>query len=96
MEIKVRNLDKSIVAALDDRAASQHKSRNEYLREQLTLLAQYPALQEQEDRYHSLVETLLLVVQQNTETLEQLIRKGGTKLDRSENPQKPAAFPKGK
>lgn len=96
MEIKVRNLDKQIVAALDDRAASQHKSRNEYVREQLTLLAQYPALQEQEDRYHSLVETLLLVVQQNTEALEQLIRKGGTKLDRSENPQKPAAFPKGK
>ena len=96
MEIKVRNLDKPVVAALDDRAASQHKSRNEYLREQLTLLAQYPALQEQEDRYHSLVETLLLVVQQNTEALEQLIRKGGMKLDRSENPQKPAAFPKGK
>lgn len=96
MEIKVRNLDKSIVAALDDRAASQHKSRNEYLREQLTLLAQYPALQEQEDRYHRLVETLLLVVQQNTGALEQLIGKGGTKLDRSENPQKPAAFPKGK
>lgn len=76
MEIKVRNLDRSVVAAIDDQARSQNKSRNEYLVEQLTLLARAPELKVQEDKYGALVRAVVEVVKENTEMMDILI--GGT------------------
>ena len=73
MEIKVRNLDKSVVAAIDDQAKSQNKSRNEYLVEQLTLLARTPEIKQQEDKYTALVNTVVKVVRENTEVMDILL-----------------------
>lgn len=74
MEIKVRNLDKNVVAALDDQARAQKKSRNEYLAEQLTLLARHPELRTQEDKYKLLLEQMFSVVKENTEIINELLR----------------------
>lgn len=76
MEIKVRNLDKNVVAAIDDQAKAQNKSRNEYLVEQLTLLARAPELKRQEDKYGALVNTVVNVVRENTEIMDMVL--GGT------------------
>lgn len=75
MEIKVRNLDKNVIAALDDQARAQKKSRNEYLAEQLTLLARGPELIQQEDQYRILLEKMFAVVRENTEVMDMLLNK---------------------
>ncbi|MCU7378930.1 hypothetical protein OBO34_11240 [Clostridiales Family XIII bacterium ASD5510] len=74
MDIIIRNLEKRTVVALDDLAIAQRKSRNEYLKEQLTLLANRPILQEQEERYQSLLEQALAVIKENTQVIEKLMR----------------------
>lgn len=73
MEIKVRNLDRSVVAAIDDQARSQNKSRNEYLVEQITLLARSPEMRQQEDKYTALVNTMVKVIRENTEMMDILL-----------------------
>lgn len=71
MEVIVRNLEKRTIAALDDLARAQKKSRNQYLKEQLTLLAEFPTLQEREDRYRLLVRQMAGIIQENTQSLRE-------------------------
>lgn len=73
MEIKVRNLDSNVVASIDDLARKQRKSRNEYLVEQLTLLAKHPQLREQEDKYRRLFDQMAAVIRENTEILNEIL-----------------------
>ena len=73
MEIKIRNLDRGTVLAIDDVARKQGKSRNEYLKEQIELMAVAPKLREQEDRYESIIKELAQIIKQNTEIFERLI-----------------------
>lgn len=74
MEVIIRNLEKRTIAALDDLARAQNKSRNQYLKEQLTLLAEYPTLQEREDRYRLLVRQMAGIIQENTQAMEDFMR----------------------
>lgn len=74
MEVRIRNLEKRTVCALDDLARAQGKSRNQYLKEQLILLEEYPTLQEREDRYQTLLQQMAAVIQENTQMMEDLIR----------------------
>ena len=74
MDLFVRNLEKRTICALDDLARAQGKSRNQYLKEQLTLLAEFPSLQEREDRYRTLVQQLAGLIQENTQIIEDLMR----------------------
>lgn len=74
MEIKVRSLEEHTVCVLNGLARAQGKSRNQYLKEQLTLLAEFPLLQEREDRYQTLVKQLTRIIQENTQLMEELLR----------------------
>ena len=72
-DIKVRGLDASVVTALDGLAKKQGKSRNEYLKEQLTLLAERPRIRQKEDQYKQMLHQVCGVVEQNTHMLSKLI-----------------------
>lgn len=55
-EIKIRNLDKSLIYRIDELAKAKGMSREQYLRIQLELLAHSPLLRETEDKYQMLVQ----------------------------------------
>lgn len=66
MEIKVRNLDKNVVAAIDDLANAAGKSRNQFLQEQLELIARAPVLRQQEEKYEALLREMAAALERNT------------------------------
>lgn len=72
MEIKVRKLDKNVVAAIDDLAAAVGKSRNEFLAEQIELIARAPALRRMEEKYEKLLYEMAVALERNTEILKQI------------------------
>lgn len=74
MDIIIRNLERKTVAALDDLANAQGKSRNQYISEQLYLLANHRELQEKDDQYRHLLEKMLAVIKENTQVLEELMK----------------------
>lgn len=73
MEIKIRNLDKDIVHRIDELAKKKGLSRNEYLRFQIKQIALHPEISEKEDQYKRLVEKIAVIIQQNTDVLEDLM-----------------------
>ena len=73
MEIKIRNLDKDIVLRIDELAKKRGLSRNEYLRGQIKQLALHPEITEKEDQYKRLVKEIAVVIQQNTQVLNELL-----------------------
>lgn len=73
MDIVIRNLDKDIVQRIDELAKKKGLSRNEYLRDQIKQLALYPEISEKDDQYKRLVEKIAVIIQQNTEVLDDLI-----------------------
>ncbi len=83
-EIKVRDLDADVVAALDGLARKQGKSRNEYLNEQLTLLAERPRIRQKEDQYKQMLRQVCGVVEQNTHMLNKLIELIGVDFEQEE------------
>lgn len=72
MDIVIRKLEKNVIAALDDLAGAQNKSRNEYLVEQITLLARYPELRAMDDRYLKILSRAVDVIAENNEQLKKL------------------------
>lgn len=74
MDIKIRNLDRGVVAAIDDMARRQGKSRNEFLKEQISLLAKAPELRLQEDKYEVLIKEVADIIKQNTEIISKFIK----------------------
>lgn len=72
-EIKIRGLTDATIHLLTDMAQKKGLSRNEFLKEQLTLIAQQPLLQEKEDQYRQLVKQLAIVINQNTEVLNEFL-----------------------
>ena len=73
MEIKIRNLDKDIVLRIDELAKKMGLSRNEYLRGQIKQLALHPEISEKGDQYKRLVKEIAVVIQQNTQVLNELL-----------------------
>ena len=73
MEIKIRNLDKDIVLRIDELAKKRGLSRNEYLRGQIKQLALHPEISEKGDQYKRLVKEIAVVIQQNTQVLNELL-----------------------
>jgi hypothetical protein len=66
MDVKIRDLPDDAVAKLDDRARRQNKSRQQYLKEQIELLALAPELTEKENGYRNLVGHVLEALIKNT------------------------------
>lgn len=73
MEILIRDLDKATVDMIDDIARKQHKSRNEFLKEQLTLFALAPKLRQQEERFEAVIRDIMEIIEQNTKVLKNFV-----------------------
>lgn len=72
MDIIIRDIDKMTIAALDDLARKGRKSRNQYIKEQLELIALAPQLRQQEDRYLTVVKELAAIIKANTDVFNNL------------------------
>lgn len=68
-EIKIRNLDDSVVVQLDRMARKHHMSRNKYLRGILTNHVTAGEKKELEEKYRNLINTMLDVVHHNSEVM---------------------------
>lgn len=84
MEVKIRGLRNATIAALNRAAEEQGISRNEYLKEKIEGMVEFPLLKEQEDkyinllerqekRYVNLVEKMLMITKIQNQKLEQII-----------------------
>lgn len=71
-EIRIRNVDAGAVARIDQLADKAGKSRNAYLREYIETLSVLNELNELQNKYDSLVNTLLTIVSQNTKEIRLL------------------------
>ena len=75
MDIIIRNIDRDIVDRINELAKKKGKSRNEYLRDQVKQLALHPEITEKEDQYKRLVKEIAVVIQQNTQVLNELLQE---------------------
>ena len=73
MDIIIRNIDRDIVARINELAKKKGKSRNEFLKDQMKQLALHPEITEKEDQYTRLVKEIAVVIQQNTQVLNELL-----------------------
>jgi hypothetical protein len=73
MDIIIRNIDRDIVARINELAKKKGKSRNEFLKDQMKQLALHPEITEKEDQYKRLVKEIAVVIQQNTQVLNELL-----------------------
>lgn len=71
-EVKIRNVDDSVIAKLNLLAKKNGLKRETYIRKYLTSLSVIGELIELEDKYASLVKTVLETVDRNTEMMEQI------------------------
>lgn len=71
-EVKIRNLDDSVVVQLDRMARKHHMSRNKYLRGILTNHVIAGERKELEEKYRNLVNVVLEVVQHNSEMMRSM------------------------
>lgn len=69
-EIKIRNLDDSVVVQPDRMAKKHYMSRNKYVRGILTNHVISGERKELEEKYRNLVNVVLEVVQHNLETMQ--------------------------
>lgn len=73
MDIIIRNIDRDIVDRINELAKKKGKSRNEFLKDQVKQLALHPEITEKEDQYKRLVKEIAVVIQQNTQVLNELL-----------------------
>ena len=73
MDIIIRNIDRDIVDRINELAKKKGKSRNEFLKDQVKQLALHPEITEKEDLYKRLVKEIAVVIQQNTQVLNELL-----------------------
>ena len=73
MDIIIRNIDRDIVDRINELAKKKGKSRNEFLKDQVKQLALNPEITEKEDQYKRLVKEIAVVIQQNTQVLNELL-----------------------
>ena len=75
MEIKIRNLDKSVVRKIDDLAKEKGMKREPYLREVLTSLSILDEQKSLEERYTTLVEQQGKIIDLNTKVLNKIMEE---------------------
>lgn len=73
MDIIIRNVDPTIVKAIDNKAKKIELSRQQYLLNQLNRIATIEAFAEERREYSTLVKNMGIIIQQNTESLQQII-----------------------
>ena len=78
-EVRIRNVDAAAVAKIDELAQKRNMSRNAYLKQYIESLAVLDELKELDNRYASLVQTMVEAIEQNTTALielSELIKSG--------------------
>lgn len=80
--IKIRNLPAEVVVLLSDSATKAGISREEYCRRLLTTFAIKPEILNLDQKYETLVSTVLTAISKNTEILTSFLEqtKGGDSL----------------
>ncbi|MPU14956.1 hypothetical protein FGL68_07085 [Acinetobacter baumannii] len=81
MNVLLRNISKDVVYKIDELATERGISRNEYLTNQLELLAYSDSLFELDNKYSILVEKILKVLDYNTLTLKKFLEENLLDLD---------------
>lgn len=72
-EIKIRDISETAVSRLDEIAKSQGKSRNEFLKVQVELLAMSPELFQKDELYKALVDRACETIETNSMILQHLL-----------------------
>jgi hypothetical protein len=72
MNITIRNIDEPVMAIIGALANKNGKSREEYLRTQIKLIALYPEIKSLDNKYERIAELTLMAIQENTDTLKQV------------------------
>lgn len=72
MNILVRDLDPVAIKKIDELAARKKVSRSEYLRQMINSAAILDAVSDTGDKYERLVHSVLNIVLENTEMLQQV------------------------
>ncbi|TES50315.1 hypothetical protein E2L07_16105 [Halalkalibacterium halodurans] len=74
MNVIVRNLNPTKVKVIDELAKEKGMSRQEFLKVQIEKIATTNELSEIEDKYQLLLEKVILVLEQNTETMKKIYK----------------------
>lgn len=68
-EIRIRNIDSSAIAKIDELASKKGTSRNAYLKSYIESLSILAELKDQEEKYISLVLSMAELIEENTTVL---------------------------
>lgn len=75
MDILLRNVSKDIVCKIDELAKEKKLSRNEYIKNQLELIAFSRVFLEHDSKYNIIIEKLLKVLSYNTIALNKFLEE---------------------
>lgn len=81
MEIKIRGVEKKTVAVLDERAKAKKISREEFLREQLKIIALDDEIKTIKDRDENLINNLIKVIELNTKVMKAFMEMASITLE---------------
>ncbi|MFQ8921914.1 MAG: hypothetical protein ACLR60_08475 [Clostridium paraputrificum] len=81
MEIKIRGVEKKTVAFLDERAKAKKISREEFLREQLKIIALDDEIKTIKDRDENLINNLIKVIELNTKVMKAFMEMASITLE---------------
>lgn len=71
MNIQIRDIEDSCVKKIDELAAQKRMSRNAFLKLVITTLAAEKEIQMLENKYESVIDKLLFVINENSEVLQE-------------------------
>ena len=74
MDLKVRNVPKKIVAYIDEKAKAKKVSREEFLREQLRLIALDDEMKTIKEQEELMMNNLIKVIQLNTKVMKVFLK----------------------
>lgn len=74
-ELKIRGIDPAVISKIDQlvEASPNFKSRNAYLKHYIETLSVLNVLQEQEDKYAALIDSVAAALSMQTKKLEEII-----------------------
>ncbi len=73
MDVLIRGIDQDVVRRLEEQARKQNITRNRYICRQLSLIARYPELKEQEENYGKLLKMTVSALKDNQNMMGELL-----------------------
>ena len=81
MDLKVRNVPKKIVAYIDEKAKAKKVSREEFLREQLRLIALDDEIKTIKEQEELMMNNLIKVIQLNTKVMKVFLKNNRLSIE---------------